>query len=278
MMAKLAEPLRVCLDCGMEATKEEDLKLFSKSKVCNYGRMNLCRKCDNERHRKYNEAHPEQTKERQRKYREANPEKIIEYNRKHYAANKGKYRERARKYRKDHPEKVKEATRKWQKANPEKARKYREDNREKIIEYNRSYFIANREKINEQRRRRYEQDPFKFRSEYIRKRSKTNGLSFDLTSEYLEQLWDECGGICPMTGNPMLKKSERNDPFVVCIDRIIPDKGYIKGNVRLVSLWYNTARSNWGDDFTLEMCQRVVERAYSPKMIEMLEAEEGKGI
>ena len=276
MMAKLADPLRICLDCGLEAHTDEDLKLFSKNKVSKYGRMHLCKKCDNERHRKYDEAHPEQVKERQRKYREAHPERKKESNRKHYEAHPEKYRERARKYREDHPEKVKESTRKCREANPEKIRKYREVNREKVKEYNRLYFIANREKVNRQRRKRYERNPFKFRLENIRKRSKKNGLNFDLDLDFLKQLWDECGGICLMTGNPMLKKSEANDPFVVCVDRIIPDEGYIKGNVRLVSLWYNTARSNWGDAFTLEMCQRVAERAYSPEMIELLEAEGGK--
>ncbi|KKL74133.1 hypothetical protein LCGC14_2067940 [marine sediment metagenome] len=276
MRTRLADPLRVCLDCGMGAIKEEDLKLFSKNKVSNYGRMNLCKKCDNERHRKYDDAHPEQVKERQKKHREANREKTRERNRKQYEANPEKHRERARKYREDYPEKVKEANRKWQKANPEKVRKYREVNREKRTEYGRLYFIANREKINEQCRKRYEKNPFKYRLYNIRERSNKNGLAFDLDLEYLKQLWNDCNGFCSMTGVPMLKKSDGNDPFVVCIDRIIPEKGYIKGNVRLVSLWYNTARSNWGDAFTLEMCQRVAERAYSPEMIEMLEAEGGK--
>jgi len=61
-----------------------------------------------------------------------------------------------------------------------------------------------------------------------------------------------------MTGVSMIKKSYVNDPFAMSVDRIDPNKGYIKGNIRLVSRWYNIARSNWGDKFVLEMCQRVI--------------------
>ncbi len=67
-----------------------------------------------------------------------------------------------------------------------------------------------------------------------------------------------------MTGVPMLKISEEGhskDPFVMSVDRIIPEKGYIKGNVRLVCMWYNSARSKNDDKFTLEMFQRTIDHA-----------------
>ncbi|GAH01609.1 unnamed protein product, partial [marine sediment metagenome] len=71
----------------------------------------------------------------------------------------------------------------------------------------------------------------------------------------------ECKGICQMTGIKMKLRSSYNDPYTMSLDRINPDKGYIKDNIRIVSVWYNLSRGNWGDEFTLEMCQRVIERA-----------------
>ena len=107
-------------------------------------------------------------------------------------------------------------------------------------------------------KKRVEKKPLQYAVLSLKGRAKQRGLAFDLTPEYVKQLWNECGGICPMTGVPMLKKSYVNDPFSMSVDRLDPKKGYIKGNVRLISRWYNIARSNWGDKFVLEMCQRVI--------------------
>lgn len=186
--------LRVCLDCGLEAYIEEDLDLFSKHKTGKYERVNLCKKCKNNRQRKYRDSNLEKTREKER----------------------------------------------------EKAKKYRDSNHEKIKERMRNYRKAN---------------PIKTILARVKARSKIKEIDFDIDKEYLRQLWDECGGICQVTGINMKLSSYYNDPNTMSLDRINPDKGYIKDNIRLVSVWYNLARGNWGDELTLEMCQRVVERA-----------------
>lgn len=154
-----------------------------------------------------------------------------------------------------------------------KARKYYTDNREKLNERQKKQYKTNIIKEREYNRKHHAAHPFRYAVKYAKARSKKNGSDFDLTPEFLIQLWDECGGICPMTGVKMLKKSKLSDPIAKSLDRIDPEKGYTKDNVRLVSYWYNRTRNKWGDAFTLEMCQRVAERAYSPKMIEILERE-----
>ena len=60
-------------------------------------------------------------------------------------------------------------------------------------------------------------------------------------------------------GNQNEKIIKPSDPLGKSIDRIDPEKGYTKDNVRLVSYWYNRTRNNWGDKLTVEMCQRVAE-------------------
>jgi hypothetical protein len=225
--------LLVCRVCGLTASNEVELELFAKCKGKKYDRRNICKKCLNARARKRHADHPEKRREYLKKYREANREKLREYNKKWSEANPEKVKEKTRKYRRTHPEKVKESIRKWREANSEKykkqLRKYREDNHLEIS----------------------------MKKAYSRARK--NGLDFDLDLEYLEQLFAECDGICSMTGIKMLYNAGYNNPYSMSIDRIVPESGYVKGNIRLISRWYNTARSNLGDDFTFDMCQRVVE-------------------
>lgn len=143
-----------------------------------------------------------------------------------------------------------------------KSKKYYEDNIEKMRECSRKYHKANTEKVRERKRKYHKANQFKMSILKLKNRSRKKAIPFDLDIEHLEQLWEICEGICPMTGVPMLKMSEKGrDQFVMSVDRIIPEKGYIKGNVRLVSLWYNVARSNNDDEFTLEMFQRTIDYA-----------------
>lgn len=173
----MADPLRICRDCGLKAYTFEDLKSFIKNEKGKHGRENICYECQNKRSREYYKL---------------NREKI-------------------------------------NKAQTEYLRKYRETK------------------------------PLRYALINIKGKSKKKGLDFDLDLDYLTQLWDECEGICSMTGVLMtLKNSGHNNPYSMSLDRIIPEHGYTKGNIRLVSLWYNRTRSNWGDQFVIEMCRRVV--------------------
>lgn len=250
-MLHLREPLRVCLDCGLEAHDLKDLELFKTRKGSKHGKENLCGKCVTERNRKWRKAHPKKVKESLRKYREANREKRNEQRKSYRIADPEKIRKHDREYYGVNRERVLKNQKKWRKAHPEKQREknkqYYEDHREEQIEYMRKYLKAN---------------PFRYTFLRARKASKKKGLDFDLTEDYLLQLWAECGGMCSMTGVSMLKTAdERYHPYLMSLDRIVPEKGYVKGNVRLVSYWYNRARSNYGDKLMLEMCQRVVECA-----------------
>ena len=175
----MADPLRVCRVCGLEAHTHEKMEAFIKNERCKHGRENICYSCQNERRREYYQL-----------------------------------------------------------------------NREKIAKAQREYF------------RKYRKiKPLQYALTNIKGKSKKNGLNFDLDLEYLRQLWDDCGGICSITGVLMtLRNSGHNNPYSMSIDRIVPERGYIKGNVRLVSLWYNRTRSNWGDQFVIEMCQRVIDQ------------------
>ena len=145
------------------------------------------------------------------------------------------------------------------KCRSEYGRKYREAN----LEHLRQIEIKWREEHPKYDREWRENNVFNVRFQKVRKRSKRRGLTFDLDAQYLEKLWDECEGICLKTGVQMLKTGRMGDPLIMNVDRIEPEKGYIKGNVRLVSQWYNRTRSNYSEDFTLEMCQRVIDHKHA---------------
>ena len=51
-LSKSVKPLRVCQGCGLKAYTEEDLKLFSTSKISLHGRLLLCKKCRNKARRR----------------------------------------------------------------------------------------------------------------------------------------------------------------------------------------------------------------------------------
>lgn len=71
------------------------------------------------------------------------------------------------------------------------------------------------------------------------------GIPWDLDQEYLESIWT---GVCPVYGTPVidgskLEGNERPDNLAE-LDRLLPEKGYVKGNVRWISRKANRLKSN----------------------------------
>lgn len=65
---------------------------------------------------------------------------------------------------------------------------------------------------------------------------------------------------CPKTGILLVVHKERGKYYdTPSLDRINPKGGYVKGNIQIVSLWYNIAKLNWEESVFMDMCKRVVE-------------------
>ena len=81
-------------------------------------------------------------------------------------------------------------------------------------------------------------------------RANDKKLDFDLTKEYLYTLWEETEGICPISNRKFdlssFGKKGQVNPNAPSIDRIIPELGYIQGNVRFVTYHVNVALSEFG--------------------------------
>lgn len=100
---------KVCSKCNIEKSVEE----FGKFKSSKDGLLYSCKKCNNERSKKYRKENPEKILEQQRKWRSKNPEWVKAINRKNYIKKGKKYHSTRRK--------------KWLEKNPEKRKEYREN-------------------------------------------------------------------------------------------------------------------------------------------------------
>lgn len=82
-----------------------------------------------------------------------------------------------------------------------------------------------------------------------KKRAKKNGLEFNVTKDDIELVH-----VCPILGVPLKRhrgKMERNS---YSLDRVDSTKGYVKGNVRIVSWWANYLKER----LTLEQARNLV--------------------
>lgn len=97
----------------------------------------------------------------------------------------------------------------------------------------------------EAERRRYykfkETNPFKWKCGKVRSRAKSLGVPFDLTPEYLEYLWT---GYCPITNTRLEWTADRTNERAAELDRIVPHKGYVKGNVVFITRRMNRLKNN----------------------------------
>jgi hypothetical protein len=96
-----------------------------------------------------------------------------------------------------------------------------------------------------------------------RKRALKHGFNHNLDREYLVALYWEQKGKCAISGVEMEFQSgtrECKNPNRLSIDRIDNTKGYIKGNVRLVTHWVNNAKSTYGDDVLMEYSKKIAKK------------------
>lgn len=81
-----------------------------------------------------------------------------------------------------------------------------------------------------------------------KKRAAKMGFEYNLDLTYVTELWIKQKGRCQLTGQIMSfhpGTQWNKNPLSCSIDRIDNSKGYIKGNVRLLTHWANNAKSTW---------------------------------
>jgi hypothetical protein len=128
-----------------------------------------------------------------------------------------------------------EAYRKWH-------REYRARNRGTLLEKNRAYRASRREIESEYSKRWREKSPDAAMLSAARGRAKKQGIECSITVEDIL-----IPDVCPILGIPFGPNTRRgNGAFSdsPSLDKIDPTKGYVPGNVQVVSRKANTMKSN----------------------------------
>jgi hypothetical protein len=89
-----------------------------------------------------------------------------------------------------------------------------------------------------EQKERHSKDYRKYLLRTARHRAKKNGIVFSITEEDLELV-----DVCPVLGIP-LETGKHNHPNSPSIDKVIPQLGYVKGNVRVISRRANTIKND----------------------------------
>ncbi|MDO8610966.1 MAG: hypothetical protein Q7R95_10580 [bacterium] len=88
-------------------------------------------------------------------------------------------------------------------------------------------------------------------------------LSFDLTREFLLEIYNKQNGKCFYSGIEMEldhKKLKMNDnPYLLSIDRIDSDKGYTQDNIVLCCLFCNTMKSTFSVKEFFRLCKIIID-------------------
>lgn len=144
-----------------------------------------------------------------------------------------------------------ESRNKWAKANRDKinakTRERRasrtEEQRVAEREYRRKYREANADKIKAKNRRCYEKSPETWILSNIKRRCREEGLPCNITVEDIVP-----PEFCPVLGLRLERNHNGREagpaPNSPSVDRIIPERGYVKGNVIVVSHMANAIKQN----------------------------------
>jgi hypothetical protein len=179
-----------------------------------------CRECEKVRAKAFQAAHPDKCRARRKEYRQSHKKEVAAYNQQYAREHPAGEREKQKRYRAAHPEKVREMRRNF--ARKDEAA-----------------------------------DPLKYLWQRARVRADKEGQPFLITLEYLRGLYPDFpnGARCAAFPWMKLKRGTKvpthHSPS---LDKIIPELGYVPGNVAILSYRANRLKS----DATLEELEALV--------------------
>ena len=110
--------------------------------------------------------------------------------------------------------------------------------------------------------RRTPQTPFKWFMRNVNRRRFKKEVSINI--DYIMEVWEQQKGICPFTGwelvlpvNSCVFASKDDRPRRASLDRVDSSKGYVKGNVRFISVMANNCKNNFTDEEVKTFCKAV---------------------
>ncbi len=93
------------------------------------------------------------------------------------------------------------------------------------------------------RRKSYKENPLNVTYKNLKDRAKKKNVPVEITFEYLKSIYPD-DMICPALGIKMERGEENKNINSPSVDRIIPEKGYVPGNLIFVSMKANQIKTN----------------------------------
>jgi hypothetical protein len=96
-----------------------------------------------------------------------------------------------------------------------------------------------------------------------KKRAQLMGWRYDLDLRYMAKIWLAQRGECCVTGVLMNFETGSvnvRNHLACSIDRLNSNRGYIKGNVRLLTHWANNAINTWDDQLFEQMVWKTSQK------------------
>jgi hypothetical protein len=136
------------------------------------------------------------------------------------------------------------------------SKQYYTANKEKIIKRNAKYRVDNGMWYNKS---------LEHRLRYVMQlgisRAKKKRIVWNLSLEFLMQLWENQEGICVYSGVPL--SYEDNHPHTVSLDRIDSSKGYTEDNVQFVCTIVNYVKQRFDEGAFFDFCKSVTQHSNS---------------
>jgi hypothetical protein len=107
-------------------------------------------------------------------------------------------------------------------------------------EYQRQHYRLNKETKHKRRVARRRKDPIYYMYEACKSRCKKKGIPFSISMDALFPLPKKC----PVLGIEMQHNVGGAKMNSYSIDRIVPGRGYVPGNIRIISYRANTIKTN----------------------------------
>jgi hypothetical protein len=104
-----------------------------------------------------------------------------------------------------------------------------------------------------------------------KQRSSKKKTPFSITFDDVIKMFNDQQGLCSLSGMKLITNETRKEgknyyPYAPSIDKIDPAKGYVLGNIRIVSVIVNLSLNTFGDLIFDEMCRAYIEKQYNIKL------------
>lgn len=94
----------------------------------------------------------------------------------------------------------------------------------------------------------------------LKRRNKVGTLAFDITPEYILELFEKQSRRCALSGLSLDIKVVKSDDLVLSLDRIDSNLGYVEDNVQWVHKDINMMKQSYSNEYFKQMCCKIAEQ------------------